>query len=193
MWGSVPEKVGDRLAVETLSMGLDSVPGISRVQSPDSWTEPKGINHFINLLWKLQWKWGSDPAVTECYLSCFPLTIWFWADQGKHRMWLCSGSIIHSNCLYLKTPKNCNGLITLVTLWHDSPHRLTLRPFSLTEKSVTIWPSWDGWQPERGGAPGWENKEHGSWWKLNSLCGRWSTNLQSFRVHKTGLWGKSRH
>lgn len=168
------------------------VPGISRVQAPYSWAKPKKKkkNHVINSLWRPQWKWGSDPAVIGCYPSCFPLTSLFWTDQGKHRMWLCSGSIIHSNCLYLKTPKNCNDLIKLVTLWHGAPHSLTLRPFSVTRKTVTIRPSGlAGCQKEQGLPMG---KWSGSWGKLIPPPGRWSTNLQSFGGHKTGLWGKSK-
>lgn len=100
------------------------------------------------------------------------------------------GSITHWNCLCLKHPKNCNGLIKLVTLWHPSPHSLIRRLFSLTEKSVTISPLWAGWLPEGGGALGRENRASGSLWKLNSPGGRWPTNLPAFGAHKTELWGR---
>ena len=103
-------------------------------------------------------KMSIDLVAMGCYPCCFPFTIWFWAEQGKHRMRLYSGSIIHSNCLYLKTPKICNGLIKMITLWHASAHSLTLKPFSFM-KSGAILLCWDIGLLERGGgAPGREKE-----------------------------------
>lgn len=172
-------------------MGLASGPGTPGSE-PLTPGPAKRTNHCTNLLWRPQQNWENGPTITGYDPSCFPLTSWFWADPGKHRIRLCSGSIILSNCLYLKPPKNYNGLIKLVTLWHPSPHGLTPRPFSLTEKSGTSLPFCTGWLPGGGGAAGWGDKERRSWWKLSSPCGRWPTNLQTFGVHKTELWGRSR-
>lgn len=99
----------------------------------------------------------------------------------------CSHSIIHSNCLYLKIPKNCNGLIKLITLWQASLHSPTPSPSFHLRSLVTMTSCWYGCRKEVG-APAGEKEENGSWRNLNSPCGRWSTNLESFGLHKMGLW-----
>ena len=135
----IPENTVGRLTVKALLVGLTSVLAISMVQALDSQAKPIKKEHLINSLWKSQWKWGTGLVVTGCYPRCFPFTIWFWADQEKYRMRLYSDSIIHSNCLYLKTSKNCNVLINLVTFCHAFAHSLTMMPFSFTEKLVTTF------------------------------------------------------
>lgn len=134
---------------------------------------------FLNPCWSC-WENKELALCTGSYPSCFHSQSASEQTQEKHRMMLFSGSIIHSNCLYLKNPKNCNDLIKLVTLWHASPHSLILSLFFALKSQFGASAA------RRHGLRREKEKKSEPWQDRCSLGSRWSTNLRPLEFMKQG-------